>query len=812
MKNKLSKSILATSLATAGFVVGTNQVQADTLDETKPELNADTVGTASNFKNATVSAVDQTLKTNETATSATTNETVAELVTEELVQVAKEQVEEANKQVASQVSVTETADQQLKDAESTVEEARKEVAQKEADVQAATPENIQEAKEAESAAQLDAQARQEDVATAREEEARLAADIEKQKNVVAGQQTLVDIAKENIKNAEEPIHNEKVAVEDAQKAVEKAQADLASKQAEAQTASQALTNRDSSIAQAQQKVASAQASLAATNQAIAQKEAELRTAQATPAVAAEYTYANFLDYLQGQVSNSAYANLASQARAEYAKHGSVNNSNSGSYENALAAVRILREVNKARKAAGLNELLINPFQVYESQIQLEASRPRLNSGQNPHTGIYNYNENLAWGGNPEWAVNIWQSEKAQYQQIAQRRGLPTNETQIDSGALYMTMGADFFPVGHYLQNMSNKFNVATAAFVSNGNVSQISFKSVSNLQSLINAGVVMTVDQYEAKLREFAGALRTGVSSNASKVQAELDALKAQRTGDQSRLNIANAELAAQTQAKANDSTTVSRANQAVATAQAALTQAQTNLNQQENIYNQAFRRISENVAPLQGVLKSKEADLAEAQVVLARLETAYKAAQEKTAQASQKLVAAENAVKAAQQRISDLEHASENLETAKAALVTALETYKTVAENYKRELQKLSELRLTHSNLLATYQGLQTKYNLLHPEEMVDVQHPSITAVEGLAYHGEAAQVATTLSTKVSPVKTEQAATVESPGKAQPAKQAVAQKKVLPSTGTNANDALMVAGMILGAASLAATARKKED
>lgn len=789
MKSKLSKSILATGLAAASFVVGANHVKADTIEEQSTEKNTDTSDSnASTLKSSAEVRVDETMKASSTELS-TGDPVQPTEVTETLVQFAKEKVEESQKQISEQTTVTEGLEKQLLDVNKKVEEAQNEVERKNQDVLEATPEGISAAKKNKEAQEIEKVARQEEVSAARKEELDKANEVEQQRNVVNAAQTLVDMAKEKITEAEKPIQFEKTAVESAKITVQKAAENVTTKEQELKIAEQSVVNRDQQIAQAQQKVAAAQNESASVSVAISQKEAELKNAPKTT-VQGEYSYANFLDYLQGQVTNSAYAGLANQARAEYNKQSAYNVSNPASYENALAAVRILRGVNNARKAAGLPELYINPFLNYESHVQVEASRPRIASGTgNPHTNIYNANENLAWGYSgfgPESAVKIWQDEKSLYQDLARRRGLTTDETQLDANALFTQLGADFYPVGHYLQNMSNKFNVATTAFHSAGNISQISFKTVANLQELLQAGVVMTVDQYEAKLREFAAALKSGVSSSASKLQAELNVLKAQRTGAQSHLDLATAELNSLTSSKAGDTMAVVSAQASLNSARAALTQAQTKLDQQEKQYELAYQSIASSVAPLQGALKEKEVKLAEAKLTLAHLENAYKIAQEKTQLAEARLKQADEKVTKAIQHISDLENAPENLKKAEANLKFVQEEKAKLETVYQAEMDKLANLEMAHTKLSAIYEELQAKYNLLHPENKI--HHPGLAAMAPMAYRGKASEI-------------------RSLSGAASSKQAL-----LPSTGTNQNDLLMLAGMVLGGVSLVAGVKRKED
>ncbi|KXT76249.1 putative surface exclusion protein [Streptococcus sp. DD10] len=780
MKTKLSKSLLATSLATAGIIVGTEQVHADsenqenTVAENNTEAGSPTITTTEQV----TSNVESILKENATPQPSENKEEVTEI----LVQIAKEQVEDSRQKITEQVNITKAAESKVNEANAKVDAANQEVAQKEQDVKDATVEMIAKTEETIETATLEVSARQEDVAQTKSNEQEAQKLVEQQKNVVSGKETLVEMAQAEIAKAEEPIQREKVAVEVAQKAVEAAQQTLSEKQAELADATTTLQNRDQLISEAQQKVAIAEQNLATINETISQKETELATEKAKPAVSTEYSYSNFLDYLQSQVSDSAYANLVTQARAEYDKHGTVNNSNSGSYENALTAVRILRSVNEARKAAGLPELYINPFINYESQIQVEASRSKLNSG-NPHSNIYNANENLAWGGSPEWAVNYWQNEKAAYQQLANQYGLPTDETQLDANAIYMKIPSEFYKVGHYVQDMGNQFNVATTAYVDT--ISQIGFRSVSNLQSLINAGVVMTVDQYENKLREFSAALQSGVSSNASKVQAELDALKAQRTGYESSLSIARSVYNEQIQGKSTDQTTMQSAASSVLVAQENLVKAKSTLETSQNNYTVAYATISTQVAPLQGNLKVKEAELAESKVELARLENAYLQAQEKAKQVQNLLQRSEENLAKAKQRLSDLQNAPQNLLVAKASLAEALLQYKDALEQYQKEVNYLNELQTIYAKLQTTYSELQTKYDLLHPNQ--ENQHPGVRFT-GVNYN---------------------AANVVASEKSETSKQ---KRKVLPTTGTRSSEALAAAGLIVGVSSLVAGKKRKED
>lgn len=768
MKSKVSKSILVTGLAAAGFVAGVEEVHADTPTDKIPEKNSDVNASTFTLKNDAVAEFNQLKPETNTAQ-----------ITAEIIEVTSEQVEASRQLVEEQLSQVHSSKQELDHAQSVVNQAKEELATKEQNVKDATPENIKKAQDMVVEAEKQVTARQEDVKTSQQAEDVAKDEVTKQSNVVAGKQTLVDVAEEAVKQAEQPVHAEKVALEDAQKAVESAKAEVQAKTAALTNTQTLAQNRDQAIAQARQKVVTAEKTLAARDAAIAQKEAEAKTAPTTVSVAQQYSYANFLDYLQGQANNATASDLAKEARAELLKEkGNEGTNGASTYQNALTAVQIAKEINRVRKAAGLPELYIHAFNNVKSQIMAEIS-----SGNGfQHTFKYKglENENLAWGFDPKGAVDFWQSEKAAYQQVAAQYGLPTDERQIDANAIYMRLSKlnatdAFARIGHYVQDMGNKFNVLSVASV-NG-LSEVAYQTVGNLQQLIQAGVVMTVDQYEKQLQAFSAALSTGFRNRPSNASAELANLKAQRTGDLSRLNIAKAELNNLLQGKAADASTIRSAQLNLQAAQLKVQTAEKVRAEKEQTYKQAYAAITSRIAPLQAELKNKQADLSAAQKTLQELQTTYQSKQAQTKAAQEALLKAQEAALAAKKRVFDLENAPENLKRAKADLEQAKLNLSAAMERYEKEVAQLNKLKAVYDRLRATYQSLEEKYRQLHPElAPLVAQHPAV-GFSGRHYADRQED-----------------------------------RKLLPSTGTRNSDALLLAGMLLGGLSLGAGFRRKED
>ena len=83
-------------------------------------------------------------------------------------------------------------------------------------------------------------------------------------------------------------------------------------------------------------------------------------------------------------------------------------------DNVLKALEIVDTINLYRRQAGLEELLVDPYQLPASQLQTEYY-------VNHRKGLSSYqeNENVAWGYRPREAVAFWYSEKGPLSSISQ---------------------------------------------------------------------------------------------------------------------------------------------------------------------------------------------------------------------------------------------------------------------------------------------------------------------------------------------------------------------------------------------------------
>ena len=757
MERKIKKSVVATGLAATTIISGSLSHQ----------VNAEEVKTQS--------------------TEPKTSEKITKPVTETDVQSAKMQADAAKVQTDAQQKVVEQVKGDVNTSKDAVADSEKAIANAEAEKKEATPEVIETAKEEVATSEKAVTTEENKVQEAEQSETKAKEAVKNQENVVAGQQSLVDVAQRELDTAKAPVANEQQELNQAQDSEKQAEKDLAEKQNNLAKVKEEVANLPKEIKSATEQV-----------KPIDQKAAEVARAEQSAANRrnvdlSKATYGEFLQHAKTNGANQAIRNAAAEALTTYerAKHedGITVGSDATSpatLENNLKAIELVRAINAYRRQAGLKELLIDPYKNPASQVQtLYFERA------NWHMGKYLRNENVAISFTPKGAVDFWHKEKSIYMAEAAKYGLTTNEQDIDSNQIYTTLRnrgqlAFFYRVGHYLQMMDKNFNTISAAYDKVPNqysnvygTSEVGFHREPNFNARVNNGTLLSADDYEQAIRNFAGAAKA-VDAQATVAKNQLAMLRAQRTGYVSTLNIQKAKLADLQKLTANRSAALATANAGVITAEAALKKAKQNVVTKEAALKRATAAIASKLAPKQVALEKAQKVLDSAKNKLAKLKKALITAELNVAKAKDALQASQTKLKEAQDNLEKLQNAPQALEAAQKALQAAQADYASKVKTLKDEEAKLEISRSIYTKLQENYEQLRSQ---LPPKAQKETG-------------GKVPNLHLSRTYQPKPLLVRQQNTGQ---------------KVLPATGTKA-DQVAALGLLLGLGTLASARRRKRN
>lgn len=768
MERKIKKSVVATGLAATTIISGSLSHQ----------VNAEEVKTQS--------------------TEPKTSEKITKPVTETDVQSAKMQADAAKVQTDAQQKVVEQVKGDVNTSKDAVADSEKAIANAEAEKKEATPEVIETAKEEVATSEKAVTTEENKVQEAEQSETKAKEAVKNQENVVAGQQSLVDVAQRELDTAKAPVANEQQELNQAQDSEKQAEKDLAEKQNNLAKVKEEVANLPKEIKSATEQVKQSEQKVAENQAAIDQKAAEVARAEQSAANRrnvdlSKATYGEFLQHAKTNGANQAIRNAAAEALTTYerAKHedGITVGSDATSpatLENNLKAIELVRAINAYRRQAGLKELLIDPYKNPASQVQtLYFERA------NWHMGKYLRNENVAISFTPKGAVDFWHKEKSIYIAEAAKYGLTTNEQDIDSNQIYTTLRnrgqlAFFYRVGHYLQMMDKNFNTISAAYDKVPNqysnvygTSEVGFHREPNFNARVNNGTLLSADDYEQAIRNFAGAAQA-VDAQATVAKNQLAMLRAQRTGYVSTLNIQKAKLADLQKLTANRSAALATANAGVITAEAALKKAKQNVVTKEAALKRATAAIASKLAPKQVALEKAQKVLDSAKNKLAKLKKALITAELNVAKAKDALQASQTKLKEAQDNLEKLQNAPQALEAAQKALQAAQADYASKVKTLKDEEAKLEISRSIYTKLQENYEQLRSQ---LPPKAQKETG-------------GKVPNLHLSRTYQPKPLLVRQQNTGQ---------------KVLPATGTKA-DQVAALGLLLGLGTLASARRRKRN
>ena len=228
--------------------------------------------------------------------------------------------------------------------------------------------------------------------------------IKNQENKIAAQQLLVDIAGNELRKAKQPIQNDEVVLANAQLKEGQAQNELKMAQALVANLKETHANVPQVLKQVSSEIAGAQEKIERLAHQISLKEVELEqvreAALLSPINLQQASYETLLQEWATAGDQSAVEALSLYRRGR--EEDQLTGGKATRLDNVLKALEIVDTINQYRRQAGLEDLLVDPYQLLVGHLQTEYY---LNDRQ----GLSSYpeNKNVAWGYRPREAVALW---------------------------------------------------------------------------------------------------------------------------------------------------------------------------------------------------------------------------------------------------------------------------------------------------------------------------------------------------------------------------------------------------------------------
>ena len=588
------------------------------------------------------------------------------------VNILNEQLEKAEKRVEDQRLRLNQAQSEYNVAKSSLEAA-------EANLQN-TEKRIQDSNQTSSGKTENEVAVAEAVVTIEEDKVRQATEadhqvrsaIKNQENKIAAQQLLVDIARNELRKAKQPIQNDETVLANAQQKEEQAQNELKIAQALVVNLTETHANVPQVLKQVSSEIAGAQEKIERLAHQISLKEVELEqvreAAMLSPINLQQASYEGLLqEWAKAGVKGAVEALSLYRRRSEEDQlaGGKVTR-----LDNVLKALEIVDTINQYRRQAGLEELLVDPYQLPASQLQTEYY-------VNHRKGLSSYqeNENVAWGYRPREAVAFWYSEKDHYRQLAKQFNLPTDESQLDPSQIFRKVGPELFAkVGHYIHMMGNQYKAISVAYAPDLEVSQSAFFE--------EGGPLYTSEELTKWMRKVANARTTKADVKA--VKNTLESLKVEKINQESRINILSGHLFDVKNSLASHEQLLARAQRKLASGMKKWQAASIEVKEAENSLAVSLARIQGSISPKEEALKNVTLALEEDKKKLDALQNAAKETASKLEGAHVQLQIAQKQLTQAKGHLKLFTNSSELLVDAQALVASA----KTELEEKKVEFE----------------------------------------------------------------------------------------------------------------------------
>ena len=500
--------------------------------------------------------------------------------------------------------------------------------------------------------------------------------IKNQENKIAAQQLLVDIARNELRKAKQPIQNDETVLANTQLKEEQAQNELKIAQALVVNLTETHANVPQVLKQVSSEIASTEEKIERLAHQISLKEVELEqvreAAMLSPINLQQASYEILLQEWAKAGDHDAVEALSLYSRRseeEQLAGGKVTR-----LDNVLKALEIVDTINQYRRQAGLEELLVDPYQLPASQLQTEYY-------VNHRKGLSSYqeNENVAWGYRPREAVAFWYSEKDHYRQLAKQFNLPTDESQLNPSQISRKVGPELFAkVGHYIHMMGNQYKAISVAYAPDLEVSQAAFFE--------EGASLYTSEELTRWMRKVADARTTKADVKA--VKNTLESLKVEKINQESRINILSGHLFDVKNSLASHEQLLARAQGNLASAMKKWQVASIEVKEAENSLAVSRARIQGSISPKEEALKNVVLALEEDKKHLEALQNTAKETASKLEGAHTQLQLAQKQLTQAKGHLKLFTNSSELLVDAQALVASA----KTELEEKKVEFETAFE------------------------------------------------------------------------------------------------------------------------
>ncbi|MFQ7255525.1 MAG: secretion protein [Streptococcus sp.] len=513
---------------------------------------------------------------------------------------------------------------------------------------------------------------EEKVRQATEADRQVRSAIKNQENKIAAQQLLVDIAGNELRKAKQPIQNDETVLVQAQQKEGQAQNELKIAQALVVNLTETHANVPQVLKQVSSEIAGAQEKINRLAHKISLKEVELEqvreAAMLSPINLQQASYETLLQEWATAGDQSAVEALSLYRRGR--EEDQLTGGKATRLDNVLKALEIVDTINQYRRQAGLEDLLVDPYQLLVGHLQTEYY---LNDRQ----GLSSYpeNKNVAWGYRPREAVALWYSEKDLYHQLAHQYDLPTDESQLDPRQIYRKVGPELFAkVGHYIHMMGNQYKAISVTYNPDLEVSQAAFFE--------EGASLYTSEELTKWMRKVADARTTKADVKA--VKNTLESLKVEKINQESRINILSGHLFDVKNSLASHEQLLARAQANLASAMKKWQAASIEVKEAENSLAVSRARIQGSISPKEEALKNVVLALEEDKKQLEVLQNAAKETASKLEGAHAQLQIAQKQLTQAKGHLKLFTNSSELLVDAQALVASA----KTELEEKKVEFE----------------------------------------------------------------------------------------------------------------------------
>ena len=561
---------------------------------------------------------------------------------------------------------------------------------------------------------------EEKVRQATEADRQVRSAIKNQENKIAAQQLLVDIAGNELRKAKQPIQNDETVLANAQHKEEQAQNELKIAQALVVNLTETHANVPQVLKQVSSEIAGAQEKINQLAHKISLKEVELEqvreAAMLSPINLQQASYEGLLQEWakagdQGAVD--ALSLYSRRSEEEQLAGGKVTR-----LDNVLKALEIVDTINQYRRQAGLEELLVDPYQLPASQLQTEYY-------VNHRKGLSSYqeNENVAWGYRPREAVAFWYSEKDHYRQLAKQFDLPTDESQLDPRQISRKVGPELFAkVGHYVHMMGNQYKAISVAYDPDLEVSQVAFFE--------EGSPLYTSEELTKWMRKVANARTTKADVKA--VKNTLESLKVEKINQESRINILSGHLFDVKNSLASHEQLLARAQRNLASAMKKWQAASIEVKEAENSLAVSRARIQGSISPKEKALKNVTLALEEDKKQLEALQNAAKETASKLEGAHAQLQIAQKQLTQAKSHLKLFTNSSELMLDAQALVASA----KTELEEKKAQFEAEFETFMSYQKEASDFRSRIEKI-----KSSDNGEKSAVAGEEGATYQAQLSQ-----------------------------------------------------------------------